>query len=152
MTDQQKVQLLPCPFCGYHAGIMAPKKSTFAQRSSGYGRYQYGVACQANLVCACRVYGFTDQESANQAWNTRQAALAHASSATTNTQESSSRLVDAMDAARYRWLRERNEGCQGDMLPWACRGTVTTGLSHWNRDALDEAIDQAIAGRRGEAT
>lgn len=69
-------------------------------------------------------------------WMGWQAALAHASSATTNTQESSGRLVDARDAARYRKLFD-------GPYPFCFEGqTYDT-----KRDA-DEAIDQAIAGRR----
>jgi hypothetical protein len=64
-------ELKPCPFCGYRAGIMAPRRSTMAQRDAGYNRYQFGVECQANLACAARVYGFPDQNAANTAWNTR---------------------------------------------------------------------------------
>lgn len=65
-------------------------------------------------------------------------ASAEECSADTNPQESSSRLVDARDAARYRKLFD-------GPYPFCFEGqTYDT-----KRDA-DEAIDQAIAGRRGD--
>lgn len=51
----------------------------------------------------------------------------------------------AKDAARYRWLRARREGCQSDMNPWVCIGKVGVILSHWNGEPLDKAIDAAMA-------
>lgn len=69
MTDQQKVQLLPCPFCGGQP-----------VRGSSYDEdvLLHNIRCR----CGAGVNDFFGPEGAIEAWNTRQAALAHASSAT----------------------------------------------------------------------
>lgn len=63
MNDQQKVQLLPCPFCG-----QAPKHDLHANPN---------VWCDND---ACAIVGVVFSGGPRH-WNTRQAALAHASSA-----------------------------------------------------------------------
>lgn len=87
----------------------------------------------------------SDQGYAPSFWECWQAALAHASSAATNPQESSSRLVDARDAARYQFLRDESSADRGEPFIAINVGSI----SRWTGAYADEKIDQAIAGRRG---
>ena len=67
MTDQQKVELLPCPFCGGKP-----------MKGSSYDEdvLLHNIRCR----CGAGVNDFFGPEEAIDAWNTRQAAVAHASS------------------------------------------------------------------------
>ena len=64
---------------------------------------------------------------------------------------------DALDAARYRWMRDiaRDEQCQEDGAIYARRVQFTSGVMTGSRvlteDDLDTAIDAAIAQQKGEA-
>lgn len=70
MTDQQKVQLLPCPWCG-RALV------EYRNRMNPYARCET-AGC---FMHRCPVVNL-DYALDIEAWNTRQAAIAHASSAT----------------------------------------------------------------------
>lgn len=80
MIDQHKVQLLPCPWCGN-----PPISHWVGSEDGGY----HEIACDscnpkesgAIAYMFCGVHG-DDEDSCVERWNTRQAALAHASSAT----------------------------------------------------------------------
>lgn len=201
MNDQQKVQLLPCPFCGGTPKVRRQGNDHTRSRKM----IIHCPDCRVQITNAAIRHGFAWLEEVTfKAWNTRQAAVAHASSAavkesltahsssdfdelhdlakwfrergdelnsawlekiaqqyvapatckevlqvgasaedaTTNPQESSSRLVDARDAERYRYVRS---SC-GEFVQYAGCGT-----HHLLEDEeLDQAIDQAIAGNRGD--
>lgn len=96
--NELKVQLLPCPWCGDGDGVLSAYPNDHATSGGEVGIPHvdsFFVHCDG-----CGADGPVEDThgDAIEAWNTRQAALAHASSSTTNPQESSSRLVDAMDA------------------------------------------------------
>lgn len=140
MNEQLKVQLLPCPFCGGEAEMIEAHDDD--GRFAAVGCNKCGAGSRQHYFC-----GDDARDYAASAWNTRQAALAHASSATTNPQESSSRLVDARDALRWRALCELIDS---DGTIYTHLITVINDAFNLGSGALERHIDQAIAGRRGE--
>ena len=160
MTDEQKVQLLPCPFCG---------GTPLAGSSYDEDVLLHNIRCR----CGAGVNDFFGQEEAIEAWNTRQAAVAWMSSGEAKpfawlvrrvdgeynaVSESYANQInnsfggvafpvythppraaeDARDAERYRWLRGNGNGPEAAFF----------GCCYSPED-FDNAIDQAIAGKRG---
>ena len=165
MTDEQKVQLLPCPWCG----------NALVERRNRMNPY---ASCETAgcFMQRCPVVNL-DYAPDIEAWNTRQAALSHASA----TAEECSVVGEAIraddivrllpgpyymdppdggdvllieqlrrmakDASRYRRVRS---SC-GEFVHYAGGGSHHLLEDDELDRAVDKAevIDQAIAGKRG---
>lgn len=121
MTDQQKVQLLPCPFCGGQP-----------MRGSSYDEdvLLHNIRCR----CGAGVNDFFGPEEAIDAWNARQAEDAQRLDRLQS-------LVDSGQRVEFAKSLLGNGVEIGVRFP--CRAIVA--------DSLREAIDQALAAERGEA-
>jgi len=142
MTDEQKVQLLPCPFCG---------GETRTSRHNGDERIGYNItitisckSCGASLPLVsrhdkndwCTESAQSVTERAITAWNTRQAALSHAS-ATANAK---------VTAFRNRFISERTTTWLRDGLDYE----MARAKAEADANEYEQAFDQAIAAKRGE--
>lgn len=142
MTDQQKVKLLPCPFCGSLDGYIE--------------RYDYSSCYWLCNDCMARgplkVIEDEDEEIPGHdpaliAWNTRQAALAHASSASAEECSVDTKRLDALQSIVQSGQRvEFAKSLAGNGVEIGVRSPCRAVVA----DNLREAIDQAIAGRQGE--
>lgn len=76
MTDEQKVQLLPCPFCGSEPieDRIEPHKHYLSMMPDYPG--SWSIEC---TKCEFRLFDHDSHDNVVKAWNTRQAALSHAS-------------------------------------------------------------------------
>jgi len=183
MTDEQKVQLLPCPFCG---------GETRTSRHNGDERIGYNItitisckSCGASLPLVsrhdkndwCTESAQSVTERAITAWNTRQAALSHASATAEEGSvddrgiEPDCEALSLMNGGLCKF--GTHWGLDGDYLRCrACKRPQIASCAHmdfphaaWCEVANDVeahpwltligllkpiAIDQAIAAKRGD--
>lgn len=154
MTDEQKVQLLPCPFCG---------GETRTSRHNGDERIGYNItvtiscnSCGASLPLVsrhdkndwCTESAQSVTERAITAWNTRQAALSHASAtAEEGSVDGDAARLDALQEWITSGLRvEFAKSIIGDGVEIGLRSPCVAKVANTIRDA----IDQAIAAKRGD--
>lgn len=147
MTTQPSdwaVELLPCPFCG-EPPMIGPWKGQDLEAWP----YATAIQCSSDLF-ACPVNPSTTAYTFKEAvadWN-RRAPVAREldASGTTNSAQISSSLVvgDALNAARYRWLRANAQEIVWNEAPSGLFVFSDLRYSPEDRIEMDAAIDTAM--------
>lgn len=139
-TEQERAELLPCPFCGGEAFMEEhpPHKHSDWLVKMGMPEYSAGSFTIECVACECGMI-HESRDGVVAAWN-RRAAL---------------QSQDREDAERYRWLRDGGNDDIGVVMGFDCIDDGSTSVAPTYREGLDgEHLDAAIDHARrveGEA-